>query len=1652
MRRKILTVVLMGIVFLLHLEISSAANFAMNTNDAVNTSSFNSGLHWTGGAAPATGNTYQTSNFLLRTPANNTPVTFAGDSLEIQTGGEFRIKTSATITVNNLLLDNSSFYTLTAPTGGNVAALVGNGVTLNGTTTIRSGIQASENVDMLTNASPFGGTGGFTTAGSFGTIIFTGTNNFSGGATVNGGAVLVNGIFSSSPVTITSGTLGGNGLIKGAVTNQAGGFLQPGLGGTDTSALTISNALNLAGTTWFVINRGATPNAGKISGLTTATFGGTLIVTNAGATLQLGDTFTFFSAASYTGSFTTLNLPALNTGLQWSNNLVVNGTLIVVTNASLPAGTWTNDASGLWSTAANWAGGNIASGTSSNAYFNAIDITADRTVTLDSSRNLGNLFFGDASGAQNWFLNASGGSVLTLAVASGSPTITVNNNSATVNVPLTGTAGLTKSGGGILNLNGANTFTGALNLGAGTLIVSNVTGAGAGAALTVGTTAATSAVLKLGSGANMTNANLYLGGNATAAGAIFQSGGTMNQTAGANIADFRLGAVANGYGYYNFSGGTLNVNEVGIGSDQTGSVGVLDMSGGNYVSGGYITIARGIGTLGALNVSGGTMNLSGTVANSTIGLMWNGSGASYGIINVFNGGSIIGPANTTFVLNFNPFSSGSTTQAGVVNLISGGTLQIGGVMNSAPAIGTSLLNFNGGTLKAEVANAAFISTISGAYIYPGGAVIDDNGAAITITQPLLAPTGFGVNAIPLTNGGSNYIGAPFVLISGGSGIGATAIAQVNFATGQITNILITSAGSGYANTDTLTVTLNGGGGSGASLGTISFAANTSGGLTKNGAGVLTLPTTNIFAGKTIVNNGTLLLTGSVAGGAIIASGGTLMGNGSIGGILTNQVSGNLQPGLGNGDTTTLTVSNSVVLAGTNYFALNRINAQNSSRINATGTVALGGTLNVTNAGATLQAADTFTLFNAAGFSGNFSTLNLPALGYGLAWTNTLAQNGTISIVSFLPPTNAVVTNLPATQIFATSATLNGQVLSSGGQAPNIWIYFGINNGGTNLAAWSNSIVLGVKSAAFSTIASALATNTTYYFTALASNAAGISWAVPAQSFTTLAVNPVATRVPMLTYHNDNSRQGQNTNETLLTLANVNTNTFGKLFSFAVDGYVYTQPLILTNVTIPGQGGHNVVIVATEHDTVYAFDADSNAGTNGGLLWSASLGASALNSLSPYGRRYTGVNNPFTDITPEVGATGTPVIDPATGTLYVNAFTREISGGVTNYFHRLHALDVTTGNERSYSPVVVTGSVPGTGVDSVGGVMTFNAMQANQRPALTLAGGKLFASYAGYADTDPYHGWLFGFNATNLTLQTNYIFNTTPNASTNAFGSHAAEGGIWQGGGGLCADTNNNLFFETGNGSFSANTNGDDYADTFMKMSTTNGLAVADYFTPYDQVTLQANDTDLGSCGSLLLPDSAGNATHPHLLAGLGKSGKMYVLDRDTLGSPHYQSGSDSQIVQSFTATASGIWSPPTYFNGMIYVQPSSGAMQQFRITNAAVNTTSVATAPASFGQFNGGPVVSANGTNNGIVWVINNNGASTSAAGTLYALNATNISQMLYSSAQLATRDSMGNGCKMTTPTVAGGKVYVPAQYTLSVSACRFFSTRRSSRRTAAIL
>lgn len=602
----------------------------------------------------------------------------------------------------------------------------------------------------------------------------------------------------------------------------------------------------------------------------------------------------------------------------------------------------------------------------------------------------------------------------------------------------------------------------------------------------------------------------------------------------------------------------------------------------------------------------------------------------------------------------------------------------------------------------------------------------------------------------------------------------------------------------------------------------------------------------------------------------------------------------------------------------------------------------------------------------------------------------------------------VVANSPVANVQPTMATLVGQVLSTGNQTPSVMIFYGPSDGGTNAASWSNSVVLGSQAAGFGYTVTGLATNTTYYYTAFASNSAGSAWAYPSQSFATPASAPSVQ--PIFTYRYDNSRQGANTNELQLTPLNVNVNNFGKLFSYNVDGYVFAQPLVATNVTIPGRGAHNVLYVVSENDSVYAFDADAYISTP---YWIASLltsGGTAVPGGDAQG-----------NISPFVGVTATPVIDPATGTIYVEAFTKETSGASVAYVHRLHALDMTTGLERTNfnSPAVIScTNYPGTGtpgqndVDGQGHIL-WNGLRETCRSALLLANGTIYICYASPGDHPPYYGWVFAYNA--QTLAQTGVFNDTPNAGY---------GGIWMTGNGPAADTNGAIYLNTGNGAYDTNS---DYGDSFLKL--TNGLGLLDYFTPYNQATLFAQDLDVSSAGLSLLPDSAGSSAHPHLLLGGSKTGSIYLLDRDNLG--RYNPSGDTQIVQSLVGAVGGMWCSAAYFNGLFYVIGSGDRLKSFTMTNATMGTTPTATSPNAFGSST--PCLSANGTENGVLWAIDTSGSGSSGASVLYAYNATNVSQMLYSSSQNFARDNPGGAVEFITPVVANGKVYMGAQYAVSI-------------------
>jgi len=619
-------------------------------------------------------------------------------------------------------------------------------------------------------------------------------------------------------------------------------------------------------------------------------------------------------------------------------------------------------------------------------------------------------------------------------------------------------------------------------------------------------------------------------------------------------------------------------------------------------------------------------------------------------------------------------------------------------------------------------------------------------------------------------------------------------------------------------------------------------------------------------------------------------------------------------------------------------------------------------------------------------------------------------------MSYVPPVVSLpeLTNTPADNVQSTIATLSGQVLATGNEDPSITLFYGTTDGGTNASAWSYDVFLGTQSGDYAVTVTGLATNTVYYFAAMGTNSAGNVWATPSETFKTLA--SAASAVPILTYHYDNTRAGANTNETTLTLLNVNPNNFGKLFSYNVDGYVYAQALLATNVSIPGQGAHNVLYVATEHDTVYAFDADNYVPTP---YWTNSFINPAAGVISVPGADTQG------NVVPEVGITATPVIDPASGVIYVEARTKETAGTTVSYVHRLHALDLSTGLERAdlNSPVVITSTnYPGTGTpgyndtDGAGHVL-WNGLREHCRPGLLLANGQVYLAYASPGDHPPYYGWVFAYDA--HTLAQTGVFNVTPNAGY---------GGIWMTGNGPAADNSGYIYLNTGNGNYDAN---NDYGDSYLKLAATNGLQLADYFTPYNQASLNSGDTDVSSAGLLLLPDSVGSAAHPHLLIGGSKANTIYLLDRDQMGG--FNSSGDSQIVQSLPNAVGGMWSSPAYFNGSFYIIGNGDMLKCFSIAAGVMGTTPTARGPTSYGYPGATPTISANGTNNAIVWAIESDAYSSSGPAVLHAYNATNVGQELYNSSQNLSRDNPGPAVEFTLPVVANGKVYVGTEYTMAV-------------------
>ena len=485
----------------------------------------------------------------------------------------------------------------------------------------------------------------------------------------------------------------------------------------------------------------------------------------------------------------------------------------------------------------------------------------------------------------------------------------------------------------------------------------------------------------------------------------------------------------------------------------------------------------------------------------------------------------------------------------------------------------------------------------------------------------------------------------------------------------------------------------------------------------------------------------------------------------------------------------------------------------------------------------------------------------------------------------------------------------------------------------------------------------------------------------------------AAQVSVTTWHYDNLRDGQNTQETILTTSNVNSKTFGKLFSCSVDAGIYGQPLYLPGVSIAG-GTHNVVYVVTENNSVYAFDADGLVTTP---LWHVNLSAAGESPAS-----CATISDICKSIQVPIGITSTPVIDPTSNTIYVLALTEETGGA---YVDRLHALDVTTGAEKFGGPVQIQATVAGTGAGSVGGRITFDASHQLQRPGLLLLNGTLYLAWGALAQHQPWQGGVMSYNP--ATMAQTAVYNDTANGSM---------GGIWESGGGLSADSAGNIYLQTGDGTFDANTGGVDYGDSFLKLS--GGLAVLDYFTPYNQQLFWEDDLDVGGGAGVVLPRQ--NGSYPDEIVGADKQGNIYFVNRDDMGG--YNPLLDGNI-QTVTGSLDGYTNSPAYWNGAVYFGGNNDYLSRYTLKSGLLSTAPVSKSPNILIQ-GSTPSISSNGTANGIVWVIDV-GALLTKACVLRAYSATNLAKQLYNSSQAGRRDTPGDGVVFTTPTVANGKVYI---------------------------
>ncbi len=623
---------------------------------------------------------------------------------------------------------------------------------------------------------------------------------------------------------------------------------------------------------------------------------------------------------------------------------------------------------------------------------------------------------------------------------------------------------------------------------------------------------------------------------------------------------------------------------------------------------------------------------------------------------------------------------------------------------------------------------------------------------------------------------------------------------------------------------------------------------------------------------------------------------------------------------------------------------------------------------------------------AASYTTPVSVIGDNASTFAVVVTNSVgaatSNAATLTVTAAPAPTAPSITMQPANISVAAGATATFSVTAAG-TAPLTYHW---KKGAAAIA--------GATAATYTTPATVIGDNASS-FSVVVTNAAGTATSNAA----TLTVTTAAAGTDVLTYKNDLNRSGQNLTESILNLTNVNSATFGLLRTLAADGKVDAQPLYVSKLNVAG-ATHNLVFVATEHDTVYAFDPDTGA-----KLWQRSLLGAGETLSDTHG---------CGQVIPEIGITSTPVIDRnagAHGTIFIVAMSKDSS---SNYHQRLHALDLTTGAELLGGPTEIAATVPTSG----SGTTMFEPGQYEERAALLLANGLIYTSWTSHCDVAPYTGWVISYSPG--TLARTGMLNLAPNSGRGP--------AIWMSGGGPAADAAGNVYLLTANGAFETTMDANgfpsrrDYGNSFVKISTTGGtMSVADYFTMFNEVAESNADLDLGSGGAMLLPDLKDSTdTLRHLVVGAGKDGNIYLVNRDSMGK--FNAANNSQIWQQLAAALpGGIWSTPAYFNGTVYYGAVSSHLKAFAIVNAKLVATPQSQSTAQFAYPGSAPSVSANGTANAIVWAHENANPAV-----LHAYDAANLAHEVYNINQAAAgRDHFGTGNKYITPTVADGKVFV---------------------------